>query len=109
MIELIQQRFECLANFGVIDQPSKFRIAFASDGDFNHEAVAMKAATFVRGRQIWQEMSGFELKPFAEFHFHCFKIAFPNQSMSPDLRGEVGHRGASGAADFAFGRLDKCA
>lgn len=67
VIQLFPKRFESFADVGVIDEPPEFRIAFAGDDDFGLKTVSMQAATFMRLRQVRQQMSSFELEGFAKF------------------------------------------
>jgi hypothetical protein len=68
MIKLFPKWFEGVADVGVVHDPSEFFVARPFDRDFDFETVTVQTAAFVRLRQIGQEMRGFELKCFPEFH-----------------------------------------
>src|SRR5439155_4489427 len=71
VVQLFEQRFERLGDVGVVHQPTELRITPAGGDDFRTEAVAVQATALVRGGQIWQQVSRFELKGFSQFDIHC--------------------------------------
>ncbi len=81
MVDALPDGTKGFGDFGVIHDPAELGIALALDGDLDLEAVAVKAAAFVGGGKVGQQVGGFELKCFAQFH-ELFLPVTPGQQIA---------------------------
>jgi thiosulfate/3-mercaptopyruvate sulfurtransferase len=68
VVELIEQRLECLPDIREVLHPTECRVERTADMDLHAEGMPVQAMAFVRRRQVRQTMRRFDAEDFEYFH-----------------------------------------